>query len=70
MLFKLQPGGTGESGKKSTPRLQRMESVAKDYVTIAPFSDAVGDGISFEEGQHVKVGYVFVTYRSVATVEI
>ncbi|XP_060565530.1 SH3 and PX domain-containing protein 2A-like isoform X2 [Ruditapes philippinarum] len=37
------------------PPLVHSESFCTDYVTIAAFSDVVGDGISFQEGQIVKV---------------
>ncbi|XP_052771631.1 SH3 and PX domain-containing protein 2A-like isoform X2 [Mya arenaria] len=40
---------------KPAPRMERLQSVAKEYVTIASFADPVGDGISFEAGQNVKV---------------
>jgi len=42
------------SVKEKAP-LKRLESVAKEYITIASFSDVVGDGISFEAGQSVTV---------------
>lgn len=40
---------------KRRPPFVRAESLCIEYVTIADFSDAVGDGISFLAGQSVKV---------------
>jgi len=50
-----QPSNTGSPDRKSAARMARQESVAKEYITIAAFSDGVGDGISFQAGQGVKV---------------
>ncbi|WAR21367.1 NCF1-like protein [Mya arenaria] len=47
---------------KPAPRMERLQSVAKEYVTIASFADPVGDGISFEAGQNVKEGWAPATY--------
>ncbi|KAL4231928.1 SH3 and PX domain-containing protein 2B [Mactra antiquata] len=43
------------TNKVNKPSLVRCNTLSQDYVTIAAFSDVVGDGISFDEGQSVKV---------------
>ena len=51
--------GVGKAGGFVKPTLIHSESVTSEYLTIADFSDGVGDGISFKAGQHVKVNNSF-----------
>ncbi|XP_052248971.1 SH3 and PX domain-containing protein 2A-like isoform X2 [Dreissena polymorpha] len=49
------PSPGGVYPKSERPVLKRQPTELREYITVAPFSDPVGDGISFEQGQIVKV---------------
>ncbi|XP_045188773.2 SH3 and PX domain-containing protein 2A-like isoform X2 [Mercenaria mercenaria] len=51
----VRPSHGGFTPTTPRPALVHSESFSSEYFTIAAFSDAVGDGISFNEGQSVKV---------------